>query len=394
MTIFVELIENIALVLLLVSVQQFIFGRWHREGVAAPLLSGVLYGAIGIVVMAGPFVLAPGYVFDGRSVILTIAGLFGGPVVAAVAVLMCGAYRLWVGGIGAAVGTFVIVESAAFGLVFYYLRRRGLDVMRPAPLLLLGVLVHAVLLWAQVFALGSVGLEAVRRIGVPVIVLFPLAIVLVARLLLDQEERQHMRESLERQSERLTAALDAVIRVVGSVVEMRDPYTAGHQRRAALLASRIAEELELPAAQVRAIEVAALLHDVGKIAVPAEVLAKPGELSEIEKRLVRSHADAGYRLLLTAEMEGPVTQMVRQHHERCDGSGYPLGLKGPDLLLGSRVLMVADVVAAMSAHRPYRVTFGIETALETIRQGAGTLFDRVVDDACLDVFEDGEFSFE
>lgn len=389
-----QLINNVALIVLLASLQQWIAERWVRRGLPAQLLSGVLYGGIGIVAMADPFVLAPGYIFDGRSVILAIAGLFGGPVVAGVAVAMCGAYRLWLGGVGAVVGTAVAVESAAVGVAFYYLRRRGYDVMRPVSLLLMGVIVHALMLWLQVFGLGQVGLEAVQRVGLPVMALFPVATLLVAKIMLNQEERQRMRESMELQAQRLEASLSAVIRVVDSVVELRDPYTAGHQRKTARLATAIARELDMPVAQVRGVEVAAQLHDVGKIAVPAEVLAKPGELSHTESMLVREHAEAGYRLLLTADMEQPVAELVRQHHERCDGSGYPLGVSGPDILLGAKVLMVADVVAAMSAHRPYRAAYGVDVALDEVRRGAGTLYDREVVDACLDVFEDGRFTFD
>jgi len=390
----IQLIENVALVFLLITTQQYVLRRWEARGAFAQVLTGLMYGGIGVVAMAGPIVLSTGYQFDGRTVILTIAGLFGGPIVATTAVIVCGAYRLWIGGIGAIVGTFVIVESALFGLLFYYLRRRGVDVMRPAALLALGVAVHAVVLWSQIFGLGLVGLEAIRRVGPMMMLVFPLATLLAARLVLGEEERHQMRESLQRQAEQLAGALDSAIRLVDSVVEMRDPYTAGHQRRTALLATRIAEKLDLPAGQVRMIEVAAFLHDVGKIAVPAEILAKPGQLSGVERSLIESHAEAGYRLLLSSGMDGPLPELIHQHHERCDGSGYPRGLKAVEILRGSKIIMVADVVAAMSAHRPYRAAHTIDEALETIRAGAGTLYDRIVVDAALDVFEDATFSLD
>ncbi len=389
-----QLVQNAAVVFLLASVQQWILSRWGGTPRSRDALSGVLYGASAIVVMANPIVLEEGYIFDGRSVILAVAGLFGGPLAATVAAAIAALYRVSIGGVGVVPGVMVIITSAALGTIFFELRRRGYDVMRPLPLYMLGFTVHALMLWIQVFALGETGVEAVRVVGPPVVILFPIATVVVALLLAGQEERQQMRISLAEQTQRLGRALDSVIRVVDAVVEIRDPYTAGHQRRTAKLAKRIAEELELPESQVRAIEVAGQLHDVGKIAVPAEVLSRPGELSHTERQLVETHAEAGYRLLATAEMETSIAELVWQHHERCDGSGYPRGLTAEDQLLGAKVLAVADVVEAMSSHRPYRAAHGIEEALDEVRRGAGTLYDRLVVEACLDVFEDGTFTFD
>lgn len=388
-----ELINNVALVFLVVAVQHTVPKRWNPKGPATVVFSGLLYGAIGVISMMDALVVRPGYVIDGRSVILTIAGLFGGPWVAAIAAAICSAYRIWLGGIGVAAGLFTIVTSAALGVLFYCLRRRGFDVIRPLPLLVLGTLVHVLMLWAQAFWLGDAGLEVVRTLGLPIMVLYPVGVLLAAQMLFDHEEHLAMRDSLQEQTERLGAALDSVIQVVDNVVELRDPYTAGHQRRTARLAAAIAKSLGLPEAQVHDIEVAALLHDVGKIAVPAEVLARPGELSETERRLVEEHAEAGYRLLQSARMEDVIVDMIRQHHERCDGSGYPNGLTCDELLYGAKILMVADVVEAMSSHRPYRAAFGVDVALEEVRRGAGSLYDQGVVEACLDVFESG-FEFE
>lgn len=389
-----QLVQNAAVVFLLASVQQWILSRWSGTQQLRLVLSGVLYGASAVIVMANPIVLADGYIFDGRSVILSIAGLFGGPVVAAIAAAIAVGHRLAVSGIGVVPGVIVIITSAAIGTLFWELGRRGLDVMRPLPLYLMGFVVHALAVWVQVFALGETGLGAMRVVGPSLIVFLPVATMVVALLLAGQEERQQMRLSLAEQAAQLVKALDSVIRVVDAVVEIRDPYTAGHQRRTAKLAKHIAMQLELPEAQVRTIEVAGQLHDVGKIAVPAEVLSRPGELSKTERQLVETHAEAGYRLLATSAMESSIAELVWQHHERCDGTGYPRGLASDQLLLGAKVLMVADVVEAMSSHRPYRAAHGLDEALDEIRRGAGTVYDRIVVEACLDVFEDGTFSFD
>ena len=199
----------------------------------------------------------------------------------------------------------------------------------------------------------------------------------------------------ERQSDQalVRRSLESVVRVVSELVEMRDPYTGGHQRRVSELATRIAEELELTSVQCEEIRVAALIHDVGKIAVPAEILNRPGELSAPELALIKGHAEAGYRVISSAEMPGEIAEIVHQHHERCDGSGYPRGLSGHGLLLGAKVLMVADVVEAMTSHRPYRAALGLDAALEEIACSAGRRYDAEACRACIDVVRQKGFTF-
>ncbi|NTW28923.1 MAG: HD domain-containing protein [Coriobacteriia bacterium] len=381
-----SLIENTGLIVLLVVAEQWIMRSWPDRGVLRNALCGVVYGSIGMVAMSDPLVLAPGFIFDGRSVILAAAGMFGGPWVALIAVIMCGAFRIWLGGVGVAVGIFVIVESAALGTLFYFLRRRGHDVMRPAHILVLGLTVHVIMLGALAVGLGEAGIEAVARLWLPLITLFPLALLLIARLVLDQEDRDRMQESLRKRAQELARSSEALMTVVDGMVEIRDPYTAGHQRNVAHLAEAIAQELGLPAEEVREIRTAALLHDIGKIAVPAELLSRPRNLIAVERKMIEEHSEIGYRLVTSAGMGESIAQMVYQHQERCNGSGYPRGLTSDEILLGAKVLMVADVVEAMSSHRPYRAALGVDAALQEISEGAGVLYDQAVCDACLKVF--------
>ena len=205
------------------------------------------------------------------------------------------------------------------------------------------------------------------------------------------------REKAERwlAEERLRAAFDWIrkqqtetIAALASVTVIRDPYTAGHQQRVASLACAIAEEMGLPADTVDGIRVAGTLHDIGKIAVPAEILTKPGKLSELEFGVVKSHAETSYEILKEIEFQWPVAEIVYQHHERCDGSGYPRGLKGDEILLEARILAVADVVEAMSSHRPYRPALELEAALEEVESGSGTLYDPEVCGASLRLFRE------
>ncbi len=199
--------------------------------------------------------------------------------------------------------------------------------------------------------------------------------------------------SERRKIEELGRELSSVIDVIGRVSEMRDPYTAGHQRRVSELASAVAGALGISDAQREDIRVAGLIHDIGKMAVPAELLAKSSRLSSIEFTLIANHAEAGYNIISSAHMPGTIAELVYQHHERCDGSGYPRGLHADELLEGAKVLMVADVVEAMTSHRPYRPALGLDRALDEIEHGAGSIYDPVVAESCIRLFRDEEFAF-
>ena len=199
----------------------------------------------------------------------------------------------------------------------------------------------------------------------------------------DISERKQTEEKLKQSFEKLQKTVDGTINTIAMIAEKRDPYTAGHQRRVAKLASAIAVEMCLPEGQVETIRVAGALHDIGKVEVPTEILCKTDKLSEIEFSLVKTHPEVGHEILKTLELPWAICPIVLQHHERMDGSGYPGGISGQDISLGARVLAVADVVEALSSHRPYRPSLGIDKALEEVSQNRGTLYDAHVVDACL-----------
>jgi HD-GYP domain-containing protein (c-di-GMP phosphodiesterase class II) len=175
---------------------------------------------------------------------------------------------------------------------------------------------------------------------------------------------------------------------ISSTVEMRDPYTAGHQRRVADLAAAIARQMGLEEERAHGIRLASTVHDLGKVHVPAEVLSKPGRLSELEFRFIQVHPQAGHDILKAIEFPWPIAQTVLQHHERLDGSGYPQGARGDAIILEARILAVADVVEAMASHRPYRPSLGLEAAFAEISDKRGVLFDPAVVDACLELFRE------
>lgn len=212
------------------------------------------------------------------------------------------------------------------------------------------------------------------------------------RDLLEEKVRERTRE-LEMSSDALERALEETVYVLAKTVESKDPYTSGHQMRVAELGSRIAARLGLDGFVQKSVFMAGMIHDIGKIQVPSEILSKPGKISTAEFDIIRQHPETGYIILKPVHLPWPVADIIRQHHERIDGSGYPRGMQNGDIMIEARILSVTDVVEAMSSHRPYRPSLGIDEALDEIRKGAGTLYDAEVAAACLDIFEKDGFEF-
>jgi PAS domain S-box-containing protein len=207
---------------------------------------------------------------------------------------------------------------------------------------------------------------------------------------IDQSITEKKKIKAERQEniERLRKSLEAMINAMAVTVETRDPYTAGHQRRVADLARAIAVEMNLKSEQIDSIRMASMIHDIGKIAVPAEILSKPTKLTDLEFDLIKTHSQSGYDILKDIEFPWPLADFVLQHHERMNGSGYPQGLKGDDILLEARIMAVADVVEAIASYRPYRPALGIDLALKEISGNKGILYDADAVDACLKLFQE------
>ena len=200
--------------------------------------------------------------------------------------------------------------------------------------------------------------------------------------------RKQAEEQLKNSLESLKRAVGTTIQVLVSALEARDPYTAGHQSRSANMACAIATEMGLDKDRIEGIRMASIIHDIGKLSIPAEILTKPTKLTDLEFSLVKEHAQSGYEMLKDVESPWPLADIVHQHHERINGSGYPRNLKVDEILLESRILAVADVVEAMASHRPYRASLGIDAALEEIEKNKGILYDADVADACLKLFRE------
>lgn len=213
-----------------------------------------------------------------------------------------------------------------------------------------------------------------------------------------EQEKKEYQLNLEALISSRTADLDksmqSTIKIMTTLVDSRDPYTSGHQIRVGNLSAAIASELGLPAFAATGIRVTGYLHDIGKLAVPSEILVKPTKLSRYEFEIVKTHSESGYNILRELSLPWPVAEIIYQHHERLDGSGYPRGITGEDILLESRILTVADVVEAMASHRPYRASLGLDVALAEIKQHAGTYYDPDVVAASLKLLSEQGYEFE
>jgi putative nucleotidyltransferase with HDIG domain len=207
-------------------------------------------------------------------------------------------------------------------------------------------------------------------------------------------DRRQTHQELANALEKLRKGMGATIQAIAATVETRDPYTAGHQKRVANIARAIGTQMNLPPDAIDAIRIAGAIHDIGKLSVPLEILSKPGKITDMEFAIIKEHSQTGYRILKDIDFPWPIAQIVLQHHERVDGSGYPQQLRHEEILLEARIIGVADVVEAIASHRPYRSALGIDKALDEISKDAGTHFDPIVVDACLTIFREKKFILE
>ncbi len=249
---------------------------------------------------------------------------------------------------------------------------------------------------------GDLELEIIRKDGTTFPVLLNASVtydspghnLMIRSTMFDISERKRKDDELKQSFDKLHKVLGGIIQAMALTVESRDPYTAGHQRRVANLARSIGQEMGLIKDQVEAIRTAGMVHDLGKISLPAEILSKPTQLSSLEFSLIRVHPQISYNILKDIDFPWPLANIVYQHHERINGSGYPLGLKDGEILPEAKVLMVADVVEAMASHRPYRPDRGIDVALKKISLNGGVLYDPEVVNTCLKLFREKGFKLE
>lgn len=209
-----------------------------------------------------------------------------------------------------------------------------------------------------------------------------------------RSEKDILEEMVQKRTERIKRIQENMILTIARIIGIKDPYIAGHHERVSQLAVAIAREMLISEEQIEGIRVTSMVHDIGKINVPAEILSKPGKLTNIEFGLIQQHTTTGYEVLKTIDYPWPIAEIMYQHHENIDGTGYPRGLKGKDILIEAQIIRVADVVEAMSSHRPYRAALGLEAAIEELLIGRGEKYDQEVVDVCIKIFKEEKFRFK
>jgi len=209
-----------------------------------------------------------------------------------------------------------------------------------------------------------------------------------------RSEKDVLEEMVQKRTEKLKKIQEKTILTIARIIEIKDPYISGHQERVSRLATAIAEEMSLSKEKREGIRTASLVHDIGKISIPTEILSKPGKISDIELGLIQQHVEAGYKILKEIDFPWPIAETVLQHHENVDGTGYPNGLKDGDILIEAQIIRVADVVEAMSSDRPYRAALGLKVAIEELLSKRGKAFNKEAVDACVKIFKEGKFKFE
>ncbi|MCC3862592.1 HD-GYP domain-containing protein [Pseudemcibacter aquimaris] len=391
---YIELAKTVSIMLTLGLMHGVFVNLEFRNELSKQISLGLLFGLICIFGMVVPVVVEPGVIFDARSVMISLASAFGGPLVAITSSAIAGAYRLYLGGGGAFVGFSVIIASSFCGLAFWYLKQRKRIEVNWLSLLGLGFLVHVIVAFLfQFLPAGAVTTVNDQVLPAMFLSFLPATVVLGLLMRLFSKRKEEHIELARLDSERQNA-LKNIVRALSAALEARDPYTAGHSQNVADISVLIGRRLGLSEEQLTGLELGALVHDVGKFIVPTSVLTKQEKLTDDEFKLIKNHASAGDNILNNIDFDWPIREIAAQHHERIDGSGYPLGLVGDEISIEARIVAVADTFDAMALDRPYRKARGHAAAIEVIRSGGGKIYDQNVVDAFCDLVDDGTITVD
>ncbi len=384
---FFELAKSVALLLSLAMVYGFIRRKWPDQQPIVQILAGCVFGFIAIIGMRYPILVEPGILIDARSMVLSIGSVFGGTVVGIVSGLLAGGYRIWVGGDGAPPGLVLIVMSVSAGLLYRYLVLSNRIRVSAISFLVLGFFIHTFHVGLFFLLPESAVEKMLHSIALPLILALVPATVFLGLIFKAVEDDIETRRKLNKAQSEKTKALEKVIHVLAAALEARDPYTAGHEQNVAEIAGCIGCRLGYDENRLEGLRLAATVHDVGKIHVPSKVLTKPDKLTPSEWAVMQQHPDAGARFLSGIEFDWPIAEVIRQHHERLDGSGYPRGLTGDQILEEAKIVAVADVIDAMATDRPYRQGLGVDAARSEIISGRGVKYDADIVDICVDLID-------
>ncbi|MEN3953229.1 HD-GYP domain-containing protein [Iodidimonas sp. SYSU 1G8] len=356
----------------------------------------MLYSAMLILALMTGVEAATGVFIDARGAVIAVATVFGGTVWVGLATSLAGAAaRLLMGGEGALAGAagMLLDWAACYGVVAAFARWRPVQRGDWGQLGVVALVVGMIEALSLFFVGGASGFEVTREVDVGIFGVQVVSTFLLGALMsLYLTREAALRAALDGRN-RLSGVLKQAVRALGEVVMQRDMPTAEHQQRVAHLAVAIGRDLGLEPAQVEGLELASLVHDIGQIQVPGEIISRPGPLSSAEFDLVRMHPETGYEILKTIDFPWPVAEIVLQHHENVDGSGYPGGLAGEEIRIEARILRVADVMDALTSFRPFRAPLSVGPALEELRAMAGTSLDPRIVDTCIGLFTRGSYAF-
>lgn len=358
------------------------------------LLRNVLFVLTGVAVLRFPLYVNGDVLLDQRGAILAVAALFGGgPALAATAAAMLG-YRAYIGGSAMLAGFFNIAFTflACGALIYWWRRRSGTRAVSSGMIVAAGATAGVCSALTMLLVPPATAAWALfQREAAALFLVQVVSTCLFGFLLKLHVERQQSSEELKQKNIALRNALEQAIGALSTAMMHRDPGVAGHEKRVAELAAAIGAELGLKGERLEGLKLAALIHDIGKIQLPAEILMRPRKLSEEEFELVQLHAENGYQILKNVAFPWPLAEIVRQHHEDFDGGGYPRGLTGEQILLEARILRVADSMEAMLSHRPFRRAYDFDYAVASLEAGKKTAYDPHVVEACLRLFRDRKF---
>ncbi|MBF0266312.1 MAG: HD domain-containing protein [Gammaproteobacteria bacterium] len=354
---------------------------------------GVTYGLLASLAMVSAFVAQEGIIFDACTVIIGIGSAISGPIAAVTTVGIAIPTRVAIGGPGLNVGIINILIPAIAGSIFWALVITKRILPRRINVWVLGVIIHTLAL-ISFFLLPFQAKDTLSLIAVPFLIVFPLLGLGAYQMLISERERlETVNENIRLTKSRdtalkdLTESLKNTIEAIALTVEKRDPYTSGHQKNVAVLARKIGMEMGLPEHQLLGIWLGAVIHDIGKIYMPAEILNRPGKLTDEEFGLIKLHPKIGAEIVEHIEFPWPIKEIISQHHERLNRSGYPNALKDEEIVLEAKIVAVADVVEAITSHRPYRPALDVEVAIEELSSGRGIIYDERAVDTCLKIIE-------
>jgi len=395
-----ELAKGAGLLLAISYLVSWNYQKEYKSEYVRELFNGFYFGIAAVIGMMAPLHLSEGIIFDARTVVLGVGCALGGPITAATATLISLLYRLHIGGTGVLIGSLSIVFSSFIGVLFWHYRKTTNFKINIINTLILGLLIHFINIILFLF-LPIPSIEMLLNIGLPMLLVFSPATAILYKMLHTElqwkEDKLDKIHVIQQRDDALRSYTDALVQMINAIartIESRDPYTAGHQVNVAMLAVEIAKKLEWNDDRIKGLALGASIHDLGKIHIPAEILNRPGKLSEAEFDLIKTHSSIGAEIIKGIDFPWPVKKMVEQHHERIDGTGYPNKLKNHEIIDEAKIIAVADVVEAITSHRPYRPALGLNVGIEEIKRGKGIVYDEKIVDACISVLESGDFIFQ